>query len=420
MSLSAASAATPEHLALLKPLLVFTLLVPLPFLGAALGGTLLSVLFATWGRRSGRAAWLRLAQDVLAAATLKGKAGPILCLAVAVALFCVELAYTPDLPGRGFWGAVLALLLAGLLLIEAYRRLSGGGAQHPLRLSLLALSGVALAAVALLLLISAATLLLRPERWPLLAGQPWLFFSWSAIARCGEFFSLSLALTGAGILLFGAREARRQEAGDFPGLARKTGAVVALLALLPIPFWLVFDLFNLPRAALSAAVFALGGAAVLLALAATLLLVGQLERPRRLRPATILSVVLLLYLLFVLGDHAARETILTAATRPPTPTQPAVPVPSPPAAADQAPAPTLDGAAVFQQRCTPCHRFDSRLVGPPLNEVVPKYRDDPAALQAFLRNPEPRNPGYPPMPNLRLSDEEIAALAAYLLQQVQR
>ena len=72
---------------------------------------------------------------------------------------------------------------------------------------------------------------------------------------------------------------------------------------------------------------------------------------------------------------------------------------------------------MFEQHCTACHRFDRRVVGPPLNEVVPKYREDIDALKEFIRNPVKKNPDYPAMPKLALTEEEIAAVAAYLLEQ---
>jgi mono/diheme cytochrome c family protein len=88
-----------------------------------------------------------------------------------------------------------------------------------------------------------------------------------------------------------------------------------------------------------------------------------------------------------------------------------------PASAGEKEEPASAGKGVFEQHCTACHRFDRRVVGPPLNEVVPKYRGDIDALKSFISNPVKKNPDYPAMPKLALTEEEIAAVAAYLLEQ---
>ncbi|MBK5094339.1 MAG: hypothetical protein JJE32_01535, partial [Deltaproteobacteria bacterium] len=59
-----------------------------------------------------------------------------------------------------------------------------------------------------------------------------------------------------------------------------------------------------------------------------------------------------------------------------------------------------------------------RVVGPPLNEVVPKYAGDVEKLKGFIRNPVKVNPDLPSMPNLGLPEEEIDAVARYLIGRV--
>jgi cytochrome c len=49
---------------------------------------------------------------------------------------------------------------------------------------------------------------------------------------------------------------------------------------------------------------------------------------------------------------------------------------------------------------------------------VPKYQGDVEKLKRFIGNPVKVNPGYPAMPNLGLKEEEIDAVARYLLEKV--
>ncbi|OGV09904.1 MAG: hypothetical protein A3J84_05680, partial [Ignavibacteria bacterium RIFOXYA2_FULL_37_17] len=75
----------------------------------------------------------------------------------------------------------------------------------------------------------------------------------------------------------------------------------------------------------------------------------------------------------------------------------------------------LSGEEIYQVRCSSCHAFDRRIVGPPHNEVVPKYEGKKEQLVAFIRNPIKVNPAYPPMPNPGLKPAEADAIATYLL-----
>jgi cytochrome c len=82
--------------------------------------------------------------------------------------------------------------------------------------------------------------------------------------------------------------------------------------------------------------------------------------------------------------------------------------------------PTARGEEIFNTQCMACHRFDNRLVGPPLYEVLPKYAGNMDGLQEFIKNPVRVNPEYPPMPALGLSDRDIEAVAGYVMAQYEQ
>ncbi|MDP2656914.1 MAG: c-type cytochrome, partial [Candidatus Deferrimicrobium sp.] len=73
---------------------------------------------------------------------------------------------------------------------------------------------------------------------------------------------------------------------------------------------------------------------------------------------------------------------------------------------------------VFDTVCSACHRFDSKVVGPPLNEVVPKYKGNVEKLKKFIRNPVKVNPALPAMPKPAIKEDEVDAVARYLLTKV--
>ncbi|MGA9117128.1 MAG: cytochrome c [Bacteroidota bacterium] len=73
------------------------------------------------------------------------------------------------------------------------------------------------------------------------------------------------------------------------------------------------------------------------------------------------------------------------------------------------------GEEILAGRCSACHLFDGRKVGPPYNDVLPKYAGRKAELAAFVLNPVKVNPAYPAMPNQGLKPAEADSVAAYLL-----
>jgi cytochrome c551/c552 len=76
------------------------------------------------------------------------------------------------------------------------------------------------------------------------------------------------------------------------------------------------------------------------------------------------------------------------------------------------------GMKVFDAVCSVCHRFDAKVVGPPLNEVVPKYQGDLEKLKKFIRDPVKVNPALPAMPKPAIKEDEVDAVARYLLSKV--
>ena len=73
------------------------------------------------------------------------------------------------------------------------------------------------------------------------------------------------------------------------------------------------------------------------------------------------------------------------------------------------------GEKIFTTKCSACHSFDKKVVGPAYNDVIPKYANDSDALKAFIRNPVKKNPDFPAMPGQGLTELEVQSVAQYLL-----
>ncbi len=84
-----------------------------------------------------------------------------------------------------------------------------------------------------------------------------------------------------------------------------------------------------------------------------------------------------------------------------------------------------EGRVSYEQKCTSCHAWEERLLGPPMHDVV--KRRTPAFIMNMMLNPagmEQRHPEVQrmreeygvPMPNQFLSGDEARAILEYLRQ----
>jgi cytochrome c len=78
----------------------------------------------------------------------------------------------------------------------------------------------------------------------------------------------------------------------------------------------------------------------------------------------------------------------------------------------------LTGEDIYNAKCSACHLYDQKKVGPPYFETIPKYAARKADLVAFILNPQKINPAYPPMNNQGLKASEADSIATYLMRKV--
>jgi|YelNatPaOPRAMG01_1025707.scaffolds.fasta_scaffold00330_50 cytochrome c len=83
---------------------------------------------------------------------------------------------------------------------------------------------------------------------------------------------------------------------------------------------------------------------------------------------------------------------------------------------DNALSPVEKGAALFKTNCSICHQKDTKLVGPPITEMVSIYKNNISGLEQWIKAPGKKRPDYPQMPTLsQLSDADRENLAKYIL-----
>ncbi len=81
---------------------------------------------------------------------------------------------------------------------------------------------------------------------------------------------------------------------------------------------------------------------------------------------------------------------------------------------------TVSGESIFNNKCSACHRFDTRLVGPAYNKVLPKYEGKENELIDFILHPRKINPKLPIMPAQGLKPKEAEAIAKYIMSKYKK
>lgn len=76
----------------------------------------------------------------------------------------------------------------------------------------------------------------------------------------------------------------------------------------------------------------------------------------------------------------------------------------------------LKGEKVFKTTCIVCHALETRLVGPPIRELVKDYQNNPDGIAAWAKAPGKKRPDYPPMIPVPLPDADLRAAGVYMLK----
>jgi cytochrome c len=418
-------ALSPDTFLVLRYLLTAALLFYLPFLGIAIAGSAASLVLNFSGRENRDERSLRLSREWIEAVTVHRW---VLLLLGLLPYPAIVYACRGILGGRNplpaiAWLVPLGALLAGCLLLSLYRAAIRRTTELPPAPFRAGTAGfLAMVSAAFLSFLLLGTLV-DPAKLPLVRSNPVYILSWNSLVGFLLFLALSFGLAGGIALRFLGRpmpgEGNRDP--DYEARVRTAGTSFALAGALAVPALIVLYLITLPATGLSAEVFVMATTVPMLALAvfALLYLIPGKEDGR---PGDRVSALfILMFLAVILCNQAAVANAFQGLSAPPGPLAAETvskegKAAGKPAAADAA---MLEkGKKVFDTVCSVCHKFDARVVGPPLNEVVPKYKGDAGKLKKFIREPVKVNPAYPAMPKPAIKEDEADAVARYLLSKV--
>ncbi len=439
-----------NQLTLFGYLIILVTFLHITFISVFLGSSLLSVIFNILDKRQPNPKYSRFAKDLLETGIYNKSFGVILGLLPLMTLSVLfsQILYGSGLPIHTFFNSAFFFLALGLILIYMYQHTFPQRDKQFLLHICWGILGLAVLFGAYFIFIGGTTLITDFEKRSFIQRpDPYsLLFSWSVIARYKIFLFASLAITGGAALFyfFEFYEDSDSIDEDYGAFLRKFCAGLSLACIAILPVMMVWNLITLPVIALSAKVFVMTSLSIMLFVAIFYLLYGILMhgvRPHAVlhkegapyksrlmfydKSKSVVHVLILFILAFsvisisdqitvenAIRDHTlnlvvqadeARKKLLAEAEK----------KRSAEAVHDKA-----GGEKIFNSRCTACHLYDKKLVGPSFNTVLPKYESNPDELIAFIQSPTKKDPGYPPMPNYGLNRSEASGVASYILKRL--
>ncbi len=423
-----------EHFQLLLFILNLLLVVFLPSLGYVMGSSVLAVRCERRSRKSGDPLGARFARDLIETAMFSRSGVTFFVLLPALALLFILaqlLQGTPAIAAGVMAFAFLTLLIAVLLLsafrynLDLQRILSATPGMTPGAKHLRESSAATLVTtgrwgrIAILLgaalSMGAISIAVNRASWTDVDSVFALLLNLDFWVRYILFLAVSAGATGIGTLFFFFQWEGGMRSPDplYENYVRKFSIRLAILSLLAQPPLVIASLALLPKASLTGLVFGLaGGSLVFLLLCATFLYAYHRESRASFVSVAFSAFSIALLLLFTKDqvairnattDHAA--SLAVAAERDLDVLKERMGVG----------APSLSGQEIYDGKCSACHLFDQKKIGPPYREVIPKYAGKRSALVAFVLNPVKVDPAYPNMPNQGLKPAEADSVAAFLL-----
>lgn len=413
----------PDHLILAKLFLVLISVVFVSFFSLLFGGTSLSLIYNRLGKSEEKPMFFKFSKDLLHRLTGNFWISLLLVLLPVFTLMISygELLYDSNIKILQYFSYFIIHLLIGLVLVYWYK--GGLSAEKPVSgprmfsgvLGVLFLLGAAY------IFVMGTTLVLDPEKWGFIKTvYPFFFYSMNSFARFFLFLTVMFGFTGVGIL-FLLLNWNRQDGQDenYRKYVRRFGVTLALSFTFLQPVFFLWNVVNLPMVARSFSVYASGVVVIVLLFLLSLILYNLMIKPA----SSSGSVAFVFFILVLFGyngfDHFARETALREHNL--VLLKDAQEAEATKAAAKAQFMPKNEesdlkiGENLFKTKCSACHRFDMKVVGPAYKDVLPKYKGHMDKLAAFILNPVKVNPALPPMPNQGLTPKEAQAAAKYIM-----
>jgi cytochrome c len=264
-------------------------------------------------------------------------------------------------------------------------------------------------------LIAGTSLAVHPNNWQTVSNIFELLLSLDVLAKMVQFVLLSLTIASLGTVYFtfswqGGAKHVTKEYGDH---VKSAMLPIGLLTLLLQPLFVVLSVVLLPVASLTGMVFFMAFLVIFFIFLASHSVYGMLKDFNAGYAGKAFYLFILALMFMVMQGTSA----LSGATR-------------------QSSAvlafrymihheellakmginlAVMTGEDIFNAKCSACHEFGAKKVGPAYKNVLPKYENDRAKLLSFVMNPQKIDPAFPPMPNQGLKPAEADSITAYIM-----
>jgi cytochrome c len=408
-----------QHLKLLEFLAIVIYTVHLPYVALVMGSTGVAMWLTFSDHEIPNPRFARLAEDLLR--TFLGNKLHLLVLGI-LPLFALPFLYAQwfdavPLAPIGYIVLPIPGIFVGFALLWMYRN-SFAGRKNAFQQHMgLGTLGMLVLMGSYFVLLSSVVRLQDPEKWYRLKNLVILLLNWNVIYKFLFFVHAAFAITGAGILFFLFRWSDRSTTGDpeYAAFVRKFGAGIGLAFSFALPVFTLLYVFTSPDVVFDSTVYLIAAAIVFVCMITAYMMLASL---RSSVPRFTAAAFIMLLIVFVLSStydvramaNANKEhAVLLEAQAEKVRLEREAEIEA--KIAEQSG--SSMGEETFTKVCMQCHRFDTKLVGPPLATVLPKYNLE--SLKAFIANPTKKDPAYPPMPNPGLTAGQIAAVAQYEL-----
>jgi len=428
-----------EHIELLHYMLLILLFLFIPFISIVFGGILLSVIYEKKAKKESNNNFLRLAKEIIEITTINKSVGFILGVAPVLTAIIIysQLLHNSQVTNLNYLAIALVCIIVALIFIYSYRyslsfnRIFESISKEKLPDQFLAedvnrlsnesqrisqkagVFGLLFLFIGLWFFVTALTIPSVYSSWNV-DGFITGLFSHEVLSRFIFYILFALTLTGGMILFIFLEDEKKKRLVDeeYSVFVKQKIVRFTFYSAVLIPLFLLISIYGLPNSSLTGTVFTYAIISLVLLFIGYHFLYLLTKEIKGTTAALFFFTLIFSIAAFIISDQKAmaastkfHSAVLSAEFDK--------------YLADlkgEGKTIEINGADIYQVKCASCHKWDQKLVGPPHNEVLPKYEGKEQQLVAFIRNPVKVDPAYPPMPNPGLKPNEAEAVAKYLLE----
>jgi cytochrome c551/c552 len=242
-----------------------------------------------------------------------------------------------------------------------------------------------------------------------------MLISWSAIFKYLTFLTLSVFILSIAVLYYINRVKEIQDmlTESYKKFVNKFALTAGMISVIILPLFIVINVFYTPYFALTGITFSFAAIILLLLFLAAHYYYVMIRYANLNYIIHLLSIVVIVSALFVANDQASfgtssQKQILTLSQ--------SYDKMVAQLQEKRGEAPKISGEEIYENICSACHRFDTKLVGPAYKDVLPQFENKREELVSFILNPTKKLADFPPMPNPGLNRPQAEAVADYIMK----